>query len=72
MTRAPRAMVGTGYRYTDLEMLRVDWFLRETRLSVREIAARLGRSAAGLRQHLYNRGIWVSEVRGKERSWAGV
>lgn len=64
MTRLPRT-------YTDLERLRVDWFVAETRLSVREIAARLGRSAGGLRQHLYRRGVWVSEERGCERAWCG-
>lgn len=83
MTRAPRAwsgtthrsrIVGTGLRYTDLETLRLEWFIRETRLTVGEIAARLGRSRAGLYQHLYRSGVCITEERNGEgpEAWSGV
>lgn len=64
--------VGTGYRYTDLERLRVEYWIRETDMSVREMAQRLGRSVNGLEQHLWRRGISVTEERGGGASWAGV
>ena len=72
-----RARVGTGYRYTDLERLRAEWFVRETTMTVAEMAAALSddvvrRSAGGLYQHLYRRGIWISEERRGERAWDGV
>lgn len=57
-------------RYTDLERLRVDWFIENTRLTVAEIAEKIGRPAPGLRQNLYRRGIWINEERNGERAWS--
>ena len=70
--------VGTGYRYTDLEKLRIEYWIRETDMSIAAMAAALRvwvpeRSVDGLEQHLWRRGISLLEERGKkEVSWAGV
>jgi len=63
--------IGTGYRYTDLELGRVEYWIAHTDLSVREMARRLGRSYIGLYRALQRRGIVVSEERAGE-TWAGV
>ncbi len=64
--------VGTGYRYTDLELLRCEYWIAETRISVREMARRLGRSYMGLYYALRRRGISVAEERKGGATWAGV
>lgn len=69
--RAPRQRVGSGFKYTDLERLRVEYWLYNTDISVAEMARRLGRSVDGLQQYLYRSGAWVREIRGTERAWSG-
>ena len=63
--------IGTGYRYTDLELARVDYWIEHTDISLREMARRLGRSYIGLYRGLQRRGVVVSQER-KGESWAGV
>lgn len=63
--------VGTGYRYTDLEIGRVEYWIAETDISLREMSRRLGRSYGGLYRGLQRRGIVVSAERRGE-TWAGV
>lgn len=65
---------GSGVEWTDLERLRLEWFIENTRMSVREMAARVGRTRGATAQHLKRNGISVIETRygEKEGSWAGV
>lgn len=58
--------------FTDLEKGRLEYFIENTELNGKEIAARLGRSYAAVMRYLYRQGIWLSEERGGERSWSGV
>ncbi len=72
--RAPLPRVGSGVRYTDLERLRIEYWVRNTNMSVREMAEKLGRSRAALVNYIYRQGIWLREERAGEQegSWAGV
>lgn len=70
--------VGTGYRYTDLEKLRIEYWVRETDMTIAEMAAALRvwvpeRTVDGLEQHLWRRGISLLEERGvRPATWCGV
>lgn len=64
-----------GVEYTDLEKLRLEYFVRETRMSAREMAEKLGtRTQGSVQQYLWRRGIsTVTERRGeREGAWALV
>lgn len=63
---------GSGWEYTDLERLRVEYWIARTDLTVREMATRLGRSRASLFGWMYKQGIWISEERGGGGRWSGV
>lgn len=69
--------IGTGYRYTDLEIGRVEYWIAHTDKTAREMVDELRRwvptrTRAGLFEALYRRGIWLSEERRGERPWSGV
>ncbi len=63
--------VGTGYRFTDLELMRIEYWIAQTDISLAEMARRLGRSYGGLWRALERRGMRVSTERLGD-SWAGV
>lgn len=65
----------SGPCWTDLEKLRLEYFIRETRMTGAEIAAALGtRSKWSVYQYMWRRGISLVEERRGERedAWAGV
>lgn len=69
--------VGTGYRYTDLELLRVEYWIAHTDMTLRDMHAELqrwvpSRTLDGFEQALWRRGILVNEERRGERPWSGV
>ena len=71
MSPARLQRTGSGYRYTDLEKLRLEYWAREGR-TARWMAERLGRSRYGVQQHLYRTGLSLKEERAGGVRWSGV
>jgi hypothetical protein len=61
--------------YTDLEKLRIEYFIHNTNMTAAEMATALGnRTTWGVQQYLWRQGISLREERGRSRedAWAGV
>ena len=66
---------GAGPVWTDLEKLRVEYFVRQTSMTAAEMAGALGtRTTWAVQQYLWRQGISLREERGMARgdAWARV
>lgn len=58
-----RKKSGPHYKYTDLERYRLEYFVNETKLSIGDMAKRIGRTKGSVESYLNRIGISVREER---------
>ena len=63
---------GSGYLYTDLERLRIEYWIYNSKMSVPEMAKMLGRSSNGVARYLERQGCLLKKIRSNETAWVGI
>ena len=63
---------GISYLYTDLERLQIEYWLYNTKMTVPEMAKKLGRSPTGVARYLERQGCLVKKIRSNETAWVGI